>query len=298
MVDLDPWGVSRTAEGAIGAASGFGAGAMAPGVGRPGSMSPMVWQDRRRLGDLTGFDVIHLQCDVGTWTLDLARLGARRVVGVDDSEEAVRWAGQTSLREGVEVEFVHSDVLDVRRAVTGRFDMVYSSVGSLARHRDLDQWARVVASLLAPGGRIFIRDDHPVRQTLADDVASGLTITRPYFDGPALLEGLADDDQILGSEGLFREWTHSLGRVVTALTRAHMVIDELEEFDVMSWNAWPGVMVPVDEGFAFARGRSRVPLEYVLQAHLDDVPAADNSRWESRESALGFPWSVISGGGA
>ena len=44
---------------------------------------PEVAQDRGRLGDLTGLDVVHLQCHLGTDTVSLSRLGARRTVGVD-----------------------------------------------------------------------------------------------------------------------------------------------------------------------------------------------------------------------
>src|SRR5690606_13130072 len=50
-------------------------------VAEPARITPEVAQDRDRLGDLTGRDVIHLQCHLGTDTLSLARLGARRVVG-------------------------------------------------------------------------------------------------------------------------------------------------------------------------------------------------------------------------
>ncbi|HEX5096815.1 MAG TPA: SAM-dependent methyltransferase, partial [Acidimicrobiia bacterium] len=42
-------------------------------------LSDVVAFDEPYLGDLTGLDVVHLQCHIGTDTLSLARLGARTV---------------------------------------------------------------------------------------------------------------------------------------------------------------------------------------------------------------------------
>ena len=51
----------------------------------PSALSQVVAFDRSRLGDLTGLDVVHLQCHIGTDTLSLHRLGGH-VTGVDLSK--------------------------------------------------------------------------------------------------------------------------------------------------------------------------------------------------------------------
>ena len=56
----------------------------------PAAISETLAPDVERLGDLRGRDVVHLQCHLGTDTIGLARLGARRVVGVDLSGESLR----------------------------------------------------------------------------------------------------------------------------------------------------------------------------------------------------------------
>ena len=48
----------------------------------PTAMSAELAQDIERFGDLTGKDVIHLQCHVGTDTIGFARRGASRVIGL------------------------------------------------------------------------------------------------------------------------------------------------------------------------------------------------------------------------
>lgn len=49
----------------------------------PQAISKVVAFDLPRLGELTGLDVVHLQCHIGTDTLSLHRLGAASVTGVD-----------------------------------------------------------------------------------------------------------------------------------------------------------------------------------------------------------------------
>ena len=69
-------------------AGGYGIDAL---LADPAALSDVVRFDRPRLGDLTGLDVVHLQCHLGTDTLSLARLGAR-VTGLDLSGESIRAA--------------------------------------------------------------------------------------------------------------------------------------------------------------------------------------------------------------
>ena len=59
------------------------------------------WTD---LGDLTGWEVLHLQCHLGTDTVSLARLGAR-MTGLDFSAAALEEARRLSDLTGTGVDF-------------------------------------------------------------------------------------------------------------------------------------------------------------------------------------------------
>ena len=110
-----------------------------------------------------------------TWGLDtisLSRLGARRVVGLDLSPRSLELAR----RAGARIELVESNVYAAREAVTGDFDLVYTTLGVLCWLPDIDLWARVVARLLRPGGRLVLRDDHPVFMAVGDDTSQGLSL--------------------------------------------------------------------------------------------------------------------------
>jgi SAM-dependent methyltransferase len=252
-------------------ASGYGIDQL---VQDPSHISGEVTQDRERLGDLTGADVIHLQCHLGTDTVSLSRLGTRRTVGVDLSPESLRRARTIADRCGAEIEYVEANVYDAREAVTGDFDLVYTSIGVLCWLPDVDRWARVIASLLRPGGRFLIRDDHPMFMTIGDDVTDGLRVEQPYFqraepmtwdDEGSYVEAPAGTAPLV--HGVNHQWNHSLGQIVSALLRAGLVLDSLEESDHSAWCPWPDLMVQDDRGWRLAEDPDRMPLQFVATAH-------------------------------
>lgn len=257
---------------AVHEASGYGIEAL---VADPAHITPEVAQDRERLGDLTGLDVVHLQCHLGTDTVGLKRLGARRVVGVDLSPESLRRAREISRRAGAEIEYVEANVYDARMAVEGDVDLVYSSIGVLCWLPDIAGWARVVSSLLRPGGRLLLRDDHPMFMTIGDDVSHGLRIQQPYFerelpmtwdDAETYVETPEGGPVIV--HGTNHQWNHSIGEILTAVLRAGLVLDSFEEAPYSAWMPWPELMVQDGPGYRLREDPDRVPLQYVLTARL------------------------------
>jgi SAM-dependent methyltransferase len=231
----------------------------------PRRLSDVVEFDRPRLGDVAGLDVVHLQCHIGTDTLSLARLGAR-VTGVDLSGASLDEARTLAERAAADIEYVQSDVYAAPAALDGRrFDLVYTGIGAICWLPSIRRWARTVADLLRPGGRLLIRDGHPVLlSTLAMTVGAehedrrqqqwitgpgGLTpaLELPYFEQP---EPLVWDDEYsyAGTDKVAQprsmEWNHGLGEIVTAVLDAGLELTSLTEHDSAPWEALPGLMVP------------------------------------------------------
>ena len=120
------------------------------------------------VGDVTGRSLLHLQCHFGIDTLSWARLGAR-VTGADFSPAAVELARSLADELGFpEARFVESNLYDLPDVLDGTFDVVYTSRGVLGWLPDIRGWARVVAHFLAPGGRFFITEVHPVVEGLRE----------------------------------------------------------------------------------------------------------------------------------
>jgi SAM-dependent methyltransferase len=183
---------------------------------------------QRTLGDLAQKRVLHLRCGTGEVTAALAEQGAV-ATGVDlraDALEAGRSRWPTILWVQGDAQALPAEL---RR---GRFDLVYSGEGVISEVTDLDDWAQGIAAALRARGELLVFDDHPV----ADCVDGLLRWRENYFREAA------------DPEPLWR-----IGQIVSALARAELSIEALEEY--------PG-------GTSRRRHDRRIPATFLLYARL------------------------------
>jgi SAM-dependent methyltransferase len=132
------------------------------------------------VGDVGGKDLLHLQCHFGIDTLSWVRRGAR-AVGLDFSLPAIVQARKLAAELALEAEFVHSDVYNAPNALDGRvFDVLYTGLGAIYWLPDIPRWARVVSSLIRPGGFLYLSEFHPFSYVFGD---KDLTVVDDYFHG-------------------------------------------------------------------------------------------------------------------
>ena len=219
---------------------------------------------------LSGLDLCHLQCHIGTDTVSLARAGAT-VTGVDFSPSALETASRLAERIGVKATWVETDVLDARAAVVGDFDVVYTSIGTITWLDDLDRWASQVVALLRPGGTFFIRDGHPALYAL-DEEATTLTTRYAYF-GNGRAQQWDDESTYVGDGRIAHsrtyEWPHPLSEVLGALLRAGLRLVHFDEGRTLPWR-FSDRMVEVPGGYAWPEAeRDLMPCTYTIVARRD-----------------------------
>jgi SAM-dependent methyltransferase len=187
----------------------------------PDILPPIV---ARTLGELKRKRVLHLLCSTGEATAALADLGAV-VTGLDPRRALLEAARE----RWPNLLWVEGELSDVARPLGRRkFDLVYSGEGVLDRVGDLNRWAAGIAGVLKPGGELLVFDDHPV----AECVDGLLRWGGSYFRDPS------DPSRL---------WR--LGQVVSALVRAGIQVQALEEY--------PG-------GTSRRRHDKRVPATFLL----------------------------------
>jgi SAM-dependent methyltransferase len=235
-------------------------------------ISDVVRFDLPRLGDVTGVDGVHLQCHIGTDTLSLERLGAR-MTGLDFSAASLQQARDLVARTGSATTFVEGDVYEAVDLLGGeRFDLVFTGIGALCWLPRIDEWARVVAGLLRPGGRLFIREGHPVLWSLAYDRDDRLLVIEyPYTEqiDPVIEEtdGTYVETDVRFGATVTHEWNHGLGEIITALLSHGMELTAFVEHDSVPWVALPGSMEPIGGGeYRLVDRPWRLPHSYTLQA--------------------------------
>jgi SAM-dependent methyltransferase len=237
----------------------------------PRFISGVVRFDLPLLGDVAGLRGVHLQCHIGTDTVSLARLGAS-MTGLDFSGPAVEAGRELAAATGANAAFVQSDVYAAADVLEpGSFDLVYTGIGALCWLPSVRRWARVVASLLRPGGRLFIRDGHPMLFTLEDPRDDGLLSVRyPYFEQAEAqvfdYAGTYVDSDAVFEHNVTHEWNHGIGEIVTALLDAGMTLTGLVEHDSVPWNALPGMMTEAGGEWRLTEGPSRVACSFTIQA--------------------------------
>lgn len=229
------------------------------------------------LGDVAGLDVVHLQCHFGLDTLAFANAGAT-VTGLDFSSAAIAQARTLAERAGLvdRARFVEADVLRAAEALApDQFDVVYVSLGALCWLPSVDRWASQVASLLRPGGRLYVHDGHPLAWALADD---DLRIANTYFEEA---EPFVDDCDVTYTDGEGRlsnsvayEWNHSIGEIVSAVVSHGLRIVSLIEHDWTVWPRFPWLVEIEPHRWVTPPGRPRVPLTFTLLADAPDEEPA------------------------
>jgi SAM-dependent methyltransferase len=236
----------------------------------PARLSGVVAYDRAWLGDLTGLDVVHLQCHIGSDTLSLARLGGQ-VTGVDFSPGALGVARELAVAAGADIRFVESEIYAIPDVLDADFDLLYTGVGAINWLPDIAGWARVVAGLLRPGGRLYLRDAHPMLRTLFDEVDDDvLRVTLPYFEGDPFRwqsERTYTDGPDIDLPAQY-EWNHGLGEIVQAVIDAGLRVTALREHTACEWQALPHMVRGDDGKFRLAEGRERLPLMFTLEARV------------------------------
>jgi SAM-dependent methyltransferase len=219
------------------------------------------------VGDVTGVDVMHLQCHLAYDAISLARRGAR-VTGVDFSPRALAEARSLASRCGVSIEFVEASSVDLPASLHGRFDLVYATIGVLGWIGDLDAWMRGVFAVLRPGGRLFLHELHPLY--LMFESFEPLVLDFPYaFDGPREFDedgSYADPDAAVAATKTV-EFAHSLGEVVTAAVGAGLRVDALREHMETEREHRGGLLEPDPDGrYRLRLDGELLPVMYTLEA--------------------------------
>jgi 2-polyprenyl-3-methyl-5-hydroxy-6-metoxy-1,4-benzoquinol methylase len=212
------------------------------------------------LGDVRGQRLLHLMCHFGLDTLSWARLGAE-VTGLDYSGTAIEAARRLADEVGLPARFVQADVYDAADVLDEQYDIVIATYGVLMWLPDLDAWARVVARLLRPGGRLFVAEFHPQQAQIDDD----LRITTSYFrtqPREVQVHSSYTGQDLPAHTQITWPWT--ISGLVNALIAAGLTLTRLDEFPVDLRQRRP-TMRPTPEGFWHLPG-DPIPLLLTCQA--------------------------------
>jgi len=210
------------------------------------------------LDDVNGKKLLHLQCHFGLDTLSWAREGAI-VTGVDLSPVAIEKANELKRTSKLNGKFICSDIYDFGNKSAAKYDIVFTSYGSICWLPDLKQWAKVIASSLKPNGIFYMADFHPI-QTLE----SGYR----YFHSskPNIEEEGTYTENCDGKKSTLVSWSHPISEILNSLIEAGVKIDCFNEYPFSPYNCFEGLEERQKGRFYLTKLGNDMPLVYTIKA--------------------------------
>lgn len=204
--------------------------------------SSLMPYELKALGNVNGKSLLHLQCHFGQDTLSWQRMGAE-CVGVDLSDEGIKLAKKLNNELQLDAEFICCNVLDTSEYVKDKFDIVFTSYGTIGWLPDLKPWAKMISERLKTGGIFYIVEFHPILWMF------------DYIDGKPKMKYHYSQDEVIYEEyeGTYANqsskmvskeygWNHGLSEVVNALIEAGLQIDYLNEYDESPYDVFPDLI--------------------------------------------------------
>ena len=195
------------------------------------------------LGDVSGKSLLHLQCHFGQDTISWQRMGAN-CTGVDISDEAINLARELNADLNLDAKFVCCNVLDTSAHISEKFDIIFTSYGTIGWLPDLRPWAQMISERLKDGGVFYIADFHPIAW-MYDYTVSPPELKYGYQQKEVIYdeyEGTYTDDG--GKKMVSKEywWNHSLGELISSLAEAGLRIEYLKEHNLSPYDIFPGLV--------------------------------------------------------
>ncbi|MEI8116085.1 MAG: class I SAM-dependent methyltransferase [Flavobacteriia bacterium] len=218
------------------------------------------------LGNVDGKSILHLQCHFGQDTLSLARMGAK-VTGVDFSDKAIHEAQNLAAELSIDAEFICCDVYSAPEHLQEKFDIVYTTYGTIGWLPDVSKWADVIAHFLKPNGKLIFVDFHPVVWMFDDDFTH---VAYNYFKEDPIIEEVSGSyaDKALQITDTTITWNHGLSEVYQALQGAGLTIDHFSEYPFSPYDCLNDLIEVEPNRFQVKHLVNKIPMVYALTAQL------------------------------
>ncbi len=194
----------------------------------------------------------------------MARMGAK-VTGIDLSDKAIETAVNMADQMNVDARFICCDIYDLPKHISQKFDVVFSTYGTIAWLPDLDKWANIISGHLKPGSKFIFVEFHPVVWMFDDDFKS---ITYNYFKESPIIETIngtyADRSAPIHTETI--SWNHSISEVITALLNNGLQLTTFEEFNYSPYDCFNNTVEGEPCRYRIKQFGNKIPMLFSLTA--------------------------------
>lgn len=226
--------------------------------------SSLTTIELNELGDVKGKSLLHLQCHFGMDTMSWEREGAI-VTGVDLSDEAIKLANEIKKEIKSSAEFICCNVYDLKKHLDKKFDIVFTSYGTIGWLPNLDVWANIVSHFLKPGGIFYIADFHPTLWMMDDYFEK---IKYSYFNTEVITEEISGtySDRNAPIKSIEHGWNHPFSEIFNALIKYQLQVVQFNEFSFSPFNCFNNLEKGPDEMWRIKGMDEKMPMMYSIKA--------------------------------
>jgi ubiquinone/menaquinone biosynthesis C-methylase UbiE len=215
------------------------------------------------LGEISNKSILHLQCHFGQDTMTFSRMGAK-ATGIDFSEKAIEKAREFATQLNLETQFVCCDFYETPKYIDEKFDVVFTSYGTIGWLPDLDKWAKVVSHFLKPNGRFIMADFHPVVWMYDNDFKE---VFYNYFNVEPIIEDetttYADKNVALSTQTI--GWNHPISEILNSLISNGIEINCFNEYDYSPYNCFNETEEFEPKKFRIKHLENKIPMVYAIK---------------------------------
>ncbi|MDO5655891.1 MAG: class I SAM-dependent methyltransferase [Flavobacteriaceae bacterium] len=216
------------------------------------------------LGDVKGKNILHLQCHFGQDTISLNRLGAN-VTGVDLADKAIESAKNLANKTNSNAKFLCCDIYDLTNHLDEKFDVVFTSYGTIGWLPDMNKWAKIISNYLKPNGKFVFVEFHPVVWMFDDNFEK---INYRYFNSGAIVETekgtYANKNAEITQTSVM--WNHSISEVMNSLIKNGLEINLFDEFDYSPYNCFNKTIEYQPNKYRIQHLDNKIPMLYSICA--------------------------------
>ena len=162
-------------------------------------------------------------------------------------------------------EFINCNVYDLKDHLDKKFDIVFTSYGTIGWLPDLEKWSKIISYYLKPGGVFYIVDFHPVLWMMDEDFQY---IKYNYFNAEVIMDE---------TEGTYSNrnapikttnygWNHPFSEILDNLIQQNLRIVHLNEFPYSPYNCFNNLEQGNDGMWRIKDMQEKLPMLYSIKA--------------------------------
>jgi SAM-dependent methyltransferase len=181
---------------------------------------------------VAGKDLVQVGCNNGRESLSLFALGARSVVGIDQSAAFLDQARELGARSPHPAQFIEADIHHLPSDLHNRFDVALVTIGVLNWMPDIGEFFRHVARILKTGGALVIYETHPFLEMFDPEASDPDRLDSSYFRSEPFVQTqpIVYAGKVEQQSAASYWFIHTLGDIFTGALDAGLAISHFKEY--------------------------------------------------------------------